>query len=158
MSTFATALPESFYIDLAIGLTSFEDLCSAYEVDPDEVREHDRDPLFVRRLMLAKQVVDDDGRAFRARCRSIVNNSVHKLYKIMNDPDVSASTQLDAFKTLARFGDMEPKAAKEAAGAKISLTIIAPGGAESGLTIEHVDNSEQADPTAEIASWVGIDE
>ena len=135
-------LPEAFYIDVAVGVQSYEEICRMYEV-PDHVAaqlEHHSE--FQRRLSLATQAVEDDGRAFRARCRTIVNNSVAHMSNLMRDPDTPASTQLEAFKTLAKYGELEPdKAVAADTGPQLTLNIIAPDGS-AGMSLDMGSGSQ----------------
>lgn len=123
-------IPERFFIDIAVGVYPFEDICKMYELDPDLAEDLEDDPVFVKRLKLAQQVVEDDGRAFRSRCRSVVQNSITSMEHLMHDPDTPPSTRLEAFKTLAKFGELEPRRSDEngPTGPQLSLTIIAPDG------------------------------
>lgn len=128
--------PEAFYIDVAVGVHSFEELCSMHGIPAHVVETLEDDPDFKRRLALAKQSVEDDGRAFRARCRTVINNSIGHISRLMRDPDTPASTQLDAFKTLAKFGELEPdKAAPAETGPQLTLNIIAPDGG-TGMSLD----------------------
>lgn len=126
-------LPEAFYIDMAVGVHAFDELCQMYEVPQALAASLEQDSEFQRRHSIAKQAVEDDGRAFRARCRTVVNNNVAHMQQIMRDPDTPASTQLDAFKTLAKFGDLEPDRARSEGyqGPHLTLNIVAPDGASA---------------------------
>jgi hypothetical protein len=112
------SIPENFYIDIAVGVLPFADVCALHKLDPAEVEQLEGDPTFKQRMGIAQQSVDDDGRAFRARCRSIVNRSIARMESLMGDPSTPASTRLDAFKTLARFGELEPEKKEVAEGSK----------------------------------------
>lgn len=121
--------PDRLYVDLAIGTLSFDDTCWANGLDPANVQPWESDPDFQHKLLVARQAVDDDGRAFRARCRTIVQDNIMVMDGIIKDDDITASHRIDAFKTLAKFGELEPKeVAGLHAGPALSLTIIAPGG------------------------------
>lgn len=123
-------IPERFYIDIAVGVLPFKDVCAVHKLDPVQVEAIEDDPIFQQRVKVAQQAVDDDGRAFRARCRSIINRSVVQMERLMGDPETPASTRLETFKTLAKYGEMEPEKQAEAgkSGPTLSLTIIAPDG------------------------------
>lgn len=123
-------LPEEFFIDLAVGTHSYVEICDNYGINESTALQLENDPLFIRRLRIAQQVVEDDGTAFRSRCRVAVANSVHHVVHMLNDADVPASTQLDAFKTLVKYGGLEPQKEENAAGMGPSLTlnIVAPDG------------------------------
>lgn len=123
-------LPEEFFIDLAVGTNSFLEICDNYDIDEPTANYLESQPLFQRRLRIAQQVVEDDGTAFRSRCRVAVANSVHHVVHMMQDTDVPASTQLDAFKTLVKYGGLEPQKEESAAanGPSLVLNIVAPDG------------------------------
>lgn len=139
----ASDLPETFYVDVAVGVTPFHTLCQMYEVPAHVESQLEGDPEFERRLAIAKQSVEDDGRAFRARCRTVVNNSVQHMQQVMRDPDTPASTQLEAFKTLARFGELEPEKNQTDAntGPQLTLNIIAPDG-QSAMSLDMNSGAE----------------
>ena len=124
------SLPEAFFIDLAVGVHSYIEICDNYDIDEQTALAIENDPVFIRRLRLANQVVEDDGTAFKARCRVAVTNNVDSVMNMMRDPDISASVQLDAFKTLVKYGGLEP--AKDldgaSAGPALTLNIVAPDG------------------------------
>lgn len=131
-------LPEEFFIDVAVGVDPFEDICDNYELSPEAAAQLEADPAFQRRLRIAKQVVEDDGRAFRSRCRVAVTNAVHHVVHMLRDTDVPASVQLDAFKTLVKFGDLEPAAKKDQSGGgpALTLNIVAPDGTSHNFTAQ----------------------
>lgn len=149
MSALPTNLPDRFYIDLAIGTQSFAEICRLYQLNPDEVEEHTEDPLFIQRLAQAEQAVADDGRAFRARCKRVVHDSIPRMQALINRPDVPAATQLSAFQTLVRYSGMEPeKQAKPThSGPALTFTIIGPGQQRMETRIEGtvVDNEDDED-------------
>lgn len=122
-------LPDRLFLDLAIGLDSFEDICDNYNIPESELPSLDEDPLFRRRVRLAKQAVHDDGVAFKARCRTIVADAIATVESIIEDPEAPASVRLEAFKTLVKFGELEPKQDVKSVASMspgLSLTIIAP--------------------------------
>lgn len=125
-------IPDRFFIDIAVGVNTFEELCAVHGLDPTVVEPLETHPLFEHRLALAKQAVEDDGRAFRARCRTIVNDAVPHMAQLMKDPETPPSTQLEAFKTLVKYGQLEPETTKHDGDGlpRLSLTIIAPDGTQ----------------------------
>ena len=142
-------IPERFYIDLAVGVQSFADVCTLHNLDPDVVEACEDDPIFKQRVGLAEQAVNDDGRAFKARCRSIVNRSVTRMETLMLDPEIPASTRLDAFKTLAKYGELEPdKQDKQQAqtGPQLVFNIYGPDGTPMiEQTVQGIVVSDQSD-------------
>jgi hypothetical protein len=122
-------LPDKFFLDVAIGVQSFEVLCNIYEIDAAQASTLATDAEFVHRLHIAEQAVADEGTAFRARCRTIVNDALPAMEGLMRDPNTPPSVQLETFKSLAKFGALEPKQEKEmGTGTQLVLTIIAPDG------------------------------
>jgi hypothetical protein len=138
------SIPEEFFIDLAVGVGTYLDICDNYNIDETAASQLENDPLFQRRLRIAQQSVEDDGSAFRARCRVAVSESVDAVLHMIKDPDVPSSTQLDAFKTLARFGGLEPAKveAGNAGGPALVLNIVAPDG--SNATLSTVNSPEES--------------
>ena len=135
-----TTLPDRFYIDLAIGAAPFDDICRTYGLDPEDVGALDADAQFTMRLLQAKQSVEDDGSAFKARCRSMVHETIQHVGRIVSDVEAPARDRIEAFKTLAKLGALEPKEDQtRTTGPALSLTIIAPGGEAHtvGQVIEH---------------------
>lgn len=129
------SLPEEFFIDLAVGVNSFLDICDNYNIDQTTAEALKQDPKFERRFRIANQAVEDDGSAFRARCRTVVANNIDTVVNMMKDPDVAASVQLDAFKTLVKYGGLEPVNTQQtvSSGPGLVLNIIAPDGSQAVL-------------------------
>ena len=143
-----TQLPDQFYIDLAVGIHGFADICQMYDLTTEAVEAIEETPQFKQRFKLAQQAVEDDGRAFRARCRTVVNRSIPHMEHMMLDPDTPSSTQLEAFKALVRYGKLEPEKDQQIGpvGPTFSLTIVAPDGSSgyavnsTGVTIDHEES------------------
>lgn len=133
LTTLPVDLPDRFFIDLAIGAQTFEEICRIYDLDPAQVEPHTDDPRFMQRLAQAEQSVADDGRAFRARCRRVVHDAIPRMHSLIHNPDVPAATQLSAFQTLVKFSGMEPEkqAAQAGSGTTLTLNIIAPDGSRA---------------------------
>lgn len=134
--------PDQFYIDLAVGVKSFEDICQIYGLDPADVEQIENDALFQQRFKLAQQAVDDDGRAFAARCRTVVTRSIPHMENLMRDPDTPASTQLETFKALVKYGKLEPEKAVDQTqtGPQITFNILN----ADGTPMFSVDSSPHA--------------
>lgn len=150
------ALPEEFFIDIAVGVNSFTEICDNYEITEPQSVALENDPVFQRRLRMAQEIVETDGTAFKARCRAAVTNSVHNVVHMMQDVDVPASTQLDAFKTLVKYGGLEPVKSDDGVGTgpQLVLNIVAPDGTNHNFgaaqqTVE-ADFTEVADDASPI--------
>ena len=125
--------PDRFFVEVAVGVQSFDDLCEIYGLSPELVEDLEDDPLFIKRLKTAQQVVEDDGSAFQARCRTVANDTIPVVEEILRDPETPPGARLDAFKTMARLGRLEPHPSEKnqaPTGPVLSLTIIAPDGSK----------------------------
>jgi len=158
MNELIRQLPERFFIDVAVGAAPMDEVCTLYNIALDDLEPHWDDPRFQFRLAQAKQAVEDDGSAFRARCRTVVHEAIPRIQRIIHDPDVPAQTQLTAFQTLVKYSGMEPTQQTKQAytGPALSLTIIAPGG--EAHTIEaRVYDAEPVDDD-EVATLASTEE
>ena len=122
--------PDEFFIDVAVGVSPFAVIAESYGFSSTEAEALASDPDFKRRLNLATKVVEDDGSAFKARCRKIVSDRLAGISSLMGDPDTPATVQLDAFKTLVKFGELEPVRGQAEGGSApvLSLVFVAPDG------------------------------
>ena len=152
-------ISEQFFLDVAVGVSSFEDICLMHNLDPQEVNALENDVEFQRRVTLATQIVDEDGSAFAARCRTVATKNVHHVERMIADPDVPASTRLDAFRLAARLGKLEPEKATASnnGGAQLSLTIIAPDGSHQQVLGAAKPIAQLTDASdAEDADWAPV--
>ena len=155
LNKFITQLPDRFFLELAIGVQSFETICAIYNLDPETINQYEDDPTFQRGLAIAEQSVEDDGRAFRARCRTVVHDSIQRIQTLIKDPEVPPATQLNAFQTLVKYSGMEPKpqAQQGAAGTTLTLTIIGPNSqrleaGRPGVVIDQEPEDVEQEPLA----------
>ena len=124
-------LPDRFFLDLAIGVNTYEEVCALYEISEEDADELQHEPLFKHKVAVAEQEVTDDGRAFKARCKKLADGLLVHVSRMAQDPDTAPSVQLDAFKTLAKLGELEPvqKAGGNGpSGPVLHLTIVSPSG------------------------------
>lgn len=125
----AESLPDTFFITMAIGVKPMKEVMELYELTPADLTNLDTDPVFHQRLALAKDAVETDGSAFFARCRLLAGETLTHVTTLIRDPGTPAATQLEAWKTLVKYGRLEPSpAAATAAGPSLTFTIITPQG------------------------------
>ena len=125
------ALPEEFFVAVAVGIQPYADVCAVYGVPPEDQDSLQNDPAFKRRLLTAEAAVEDSGEAFSARCRFLANDAVSSIIDLIKNPESPASVQLEAFRSLVRFGKLEPKVDAlpvGSTGPQLVLTIVAPNG------------------------------
>lgn len=124
-------LPDNFYLAAAVGVQSFEDILRMYDIPEEDAEELTAHPVFQQRLLLAKDAVETDGTAFFARCRLLAGQTMPAMISLIQDPATPATVQLEAWKTLVKYGRLEPQPKEQAAGPsgpQLTLTIIAPNG------------------------------
>jgi len=126
-------LPENFFLSVAVGVQPFEDILRMHEIPADDGDELAADPIFQQRLLAAQELVEDSGQAFRARCRVIANDALPHIRALLRDTATPPSVQLEAFKTIAKYGKLEPEPPSAhqntgPTGPQLTLTIIAPNG------------------------------
>ena len=129
-------LPDNFYLAAAVGIQSFEDILRMYDIPEEDAGELTAHPVFQQRLLLARDAVETDGTAFFARCRLLAGQTMPAMINLIQDPATPATVQLEAWKTLVKYGRLEPQPKEQAtgpSGPQLTLTIIAPNG-ETGFS------------------------
>jgi hypothetical protein len=132
-----TTLPDNFYLATAVGVRPFDEILTMFEIAPEDGEALQEHPVFQQRLLLARDAVETDGTAFFARCRILAGQTMPAMLNLINDSGTPASVQLDAWKTLVKYGRLEPMPPTQQAtvGPQLTLTIVAPGG-EMGFNAE----------------------
>lgn len=132
-----TTLPDNFYLATAVGVRPFDEILTMFEIAPEDGEALQEHPIFQQRLLLARDAVETDGTAFFARCRILAGQTMPAMLNLINDSGTPASVQLDAWKTLVKYGRLEPLPPTQQAtvGPQLTLTIVAPGG-EMGFNAE----------------------
>lgn len=124
-------LPDNFYLAAAVGVQSFEDILRMYDIPLEAADDLTAHPVFQQRLLLAKDAVETDGTAFFARCRLLAGQTMPAMINLIQDPATPAPVQLEAWRTLVKYGRLEPQPKEQQSGAsgpQLTLTIIAPNG------------------------------
>jgi hypothetical protein len=133
------ALPDNFYLAAAVGVRPYDDLLTMFEIDQEDAEALQSHPVFQQRLLLAKDAVETDGTAFFARCRILAGQTMPAMINLINDTGTPASVQLEAWKSLVKYGRLEPpppnQQVSSSSGPSLTLTIIAPNG-ELGFNAE----------------------
>ena len=135
-------LPDNFYLAAAVGIQSFEDILRMYDIPEEDAGELTAHPVFQQRLLLSRDAVETDGTAFFARCRLLAGQTMPAMINLIQDPATPATVQLEAWKTLVKYGRLEPQPKEQAAGPtgpQLTLTIIAPNG-ETAFTTAMTNN------------------
>ena len=156
----AESLPDTFFITMAIGVKPMKEVMELYELTPADLTNLDTDPVFHQRLALAKDAVETDGSAFFARCRLLAGETLTHVTTLIRDPGTPAATQLEAWKTLVKYGRLEPSpAAATAAGPSLTFTIITPQGETVVSTqLEPPHNPDRAIPHLSQSNYLTDDD
>jgi hypothetical protein len=125
-------LPDNFYLAAAVGVRPYDELLTMFEIDQEDADDLQAHPVFQQRLLLARDAVETDGSAFFARCRILAGQTMPAMINLINDTGTPASVQLEAWKSLVKYGRLEPpppnQQAANTGGPSLTLTIIAPNG------------------------------
>lgn len=127
--------------ELAAGLSTQEGICEKYEIPPErwEVLKESR----VFRNMLKDAITEwsgdlNAGKRITKKAEIMLEDSMHRLYKIAHDDEKPAQAILDAIEKMAKLAGRNDRASKDgagqAAGAQINI-IIDTGGDQPEKTV-----------------------
>lgn len=153
-------LPDNFYLAAAVGVQSFDDILKMYDIPEEAADDLTAHPVFQQRLLLAKDAVETDGTAFFARCRLLAGQTMPNMVDLIQDASTPATVQLEAWRTLVKYGRLEPQPKEQAAGAsgpQLTLTIIAPNG-DTAFSTSLVANQPRPDPVPVLAHYDAEDD
>ena len=151
-------VPPQLIAEAAVGIDSLEDICARYHYTPEQTAQLRNDPGFKARVSRMEQDLKKEGVTFRMRAAHAAEDLMADVWQQAKDPKVGLSMKLDALKTLAKLGDLEPKQNAQAAaqGSGFSLVINLPQvGNQPGRTIEmnrDVSTACEAEPLLVAAS------
>ena len=132
-------VPPQLIAEAAVGIDSLEDICARYHYSPEQTEQLRNDPGFKVRVSRMEQELKKEGVTFRMRAAYAAEDLMADVWRRAKDPSVGLGMKLDALKTLAKLGDLEPKQNlnPQAAAGGFSITINLPQvGEQPGRTIE----------------------
>jgi hypothetical protein len=101
--------PPQFTFDLALGLEDLDVLLDRYALTPLEYEVMQMSSGFRRELSDHMREIKENGVSFKHKARVQAEAYLEEVHVIVTDSDVSASTRLDAIKSVVRWAGLEPK-------------------------------------------------
>jgi len=132
-------VPAQLIAEAAVGIDSLEDICARYHYTPEQTALLRNDRGFEVRVSRMAAELKKEGVTFRMRAAHAAEDVMAEVWLRAKDPEVGLALKIDALKTLAKLGDLEPKqnAPQVAAGNGFSITINIPQvGEQPGRVIE----------------------
>lgn len=99
--------------DVALGDTE-DAICDRYNITPHELEHFFLIPAFRREVADHQRHIREEGVTFRQKAKVQAEMYLEVLDTIVNDPEISPATRLDAIKSVVKWGDLEPKVDKAA--------------------------------------------
>lgn len=132
-------VPPQLLAEAAVGVDKLPDICARYGYTPEQAEQLRNDPGFKVRVSRMEQELKKEGVTFRMRAAHAAEDLVRDVWNKATSSEVGLALKIEALKTLAKLGDLEPKQNLTAqnAGAGFSITINLPKvGDQPGRTIE----------------------
>ena len=100
--------------DLALGIDSLDDILTRHSLTHPDFQALENNLTFRRDLLRAHKEIAEEGVSFRRKAAIQAEEYLTYIHTIMTSNETPASTKVDIFKTLTKFGNLEPKKDKEA--------------------------------------------
>ncbi len=104
--------PARFPVELAVGIQSEDELLQKYGVTADQFSLFKNSLAFRRELAEAQKLVRDGGFTFATKCATIAEDWLPELDGYLHASHIPFAQKIDAFKTMAKLGRLEPKEEK----------------------------------------------
>lgn len=121
-------VPQMLLMELAIGLDTFDDVCLRYGYTPEQTEALRADKGTAIQVSRMANELKSDGITFRRRAAHAAEDLVGIIWREARMTSTGLTTKLEALKTLAKLGNLEPKAEAQVSGAGFSITVNLPGG------------------------------
>jgi len=119
-----TPWPAGLTFDLAIGIDSTQTILERYCLSPEEYEGLMAVPAFRRELTTTMQKNQEEGITFSRKAAHIAEDCIPDMYAVIKDPLQTAATRADIWKYMAKVGNLEPKASKDAGGGSVPMVNI----------------------------------
>lgn len=132
-------VPPQLIAEAAVGVDKLPEICARYGYTPEQAEQLRNDPGFKVRVSRMEAELKKEGVTFRMRAAHAAEDLVRDVWNKATSPEVGLALKIEALKTLAKLGDLEPKQNlnTQAAAAGFSITINLPQvGEQPGRTIE----------------------
>lgn len=129
--------PPEMIAEIAYGLHEPVDIAYRFGYSRSEYEQLEQNRYFVAAVMSARSELERQGHSVKVKARWMTENLMEDVYTRAKNPAASIGQVLDAVKTLAKLGDLEPKqvAEKSTQGPATSVQIIFNGGPSAEVLI-----------------------
>jgi len=112
-------------LDLSLSVESLQDILPRYNLTMEEYNVLMSHAVFRRELAVMTRDVQINGATFRAKAKIQAESYLTVVDDIVHDTEVPTGIRLDAIKSAVRWGDLEPKEAKntENTAAQVNIQI-----------------------------------
>lgn len=115
--------PPQLVFDLALGLDGYEAIEARYSLTREQLDRLYALPLFRQEVALLKRELANNNSIFKHKAKIQAESYLTEMDALMQEPSTPASTKLEIFKTMAKYGDLEPKEAKSEKDAAAQVVI-----------------------------------
>lgn len=150
-------VPPQLIAEAAVGIDTLEEICERYHYTPAQTEQLRNDPGFKVRVSRMEADLRKEGVTFRMRAAHAAEDLMADVWRRAKDQSTGLALKLDALKTLAKLGDLEPKQSltpQQAGGYSITINIPQVGD-QPGRTIE-MNKSESEPVDAEDVPILGM--
>ena len=131
-------VPQKLLLDLAVGLDSFEDICTRYNYTSEQAEALRANPGIKTRVAQIAAELKESGVTFRLRNAHAAEDMIGVIWAEARRADTSLDKKIEAAKLFAKLGDLEPRTKTDGVsggGVTISINIPALSAAQTAQSI-----------------------
>lgn len=148
-------VPQSLLLEAAVGLDPLDEIAARHGYTQEQTDQLRKDPSFSIRVARVASELKKDGVTFRMRAAHAAEDLIGVIWREAKASTTALPIKIDALKTLAKLGDMEPKANTQVqTGPGFSITINLPGQSPVQVGKASVETLERDVEDAEVISSI----
>ena len=105
--------PATLPFEVALGVHSLDEILTSHGLDTDDWEILTRNTSFRKELIAAQKEVAETGLSFQRKAAIQAEMYLSDIDALMCGSETAPSIKLEIFKTLAKYGNLEPAPAKE---------------------------------------------
>lgn len=141
----------SCYTDIAFGFEQPEKVLRRYGFSQDDIQFLLASPAFQQQVDKCRSELTSSGMMFRAKNAMIADSLMQAIYQQASHPNTPLAMKLEAYRTFAKFGNLEPVPAaanaKSAGGVSININFSGKSGGTVSITADAPTETETTEPT-----------
>lgn len=115
--------PPQLVLDLALGLDGTEAILNRYNLTPGQLDRLYEIQSFRTQVAAAGRELRENGMTFKRKAAAQAESYLETIDGMMLDPDTPAGVRLEVFKTVAKYGELEPKESKQDQGNQNNIQV-----------------------------------